>query len=73
MRALATQIKNELALPRPYAFEKGKYLCKYVDKEHGYDLQLYTVSDTEGEQVARKIVGIRSHTFLGSDMEVVVR
>lgn len=64
VKTLATQIKNELALSRGYTFEKGKYLCKYVDKEHGYDLQLYTVSDTEGEQVARKIVGIRNHTFL---------
>lgn len=63
VRTLATQIKNELALPRPYTFDKGKYLCKYVDKENGYDLQLYTVSDAEGEQVARKIVGIRNHTF----------
>lgn len=64
VKALATQIKNELAVPRGYTFEKGKYLCKYIDKENGYDLQLYTVSDTEGEQVARKIVGIRNHTFL---------
>jgi hypothetical protein len=64
VRTLATQIKNELALPRGYTFEKGKCLCKYVDKENGYDLQLYTVSDAEGEQVARKIVGLRNHTFL---------
>lgn len=64
LATLATKIKNELAISRGYTFNKGKYLCKYHDGENGYDLQLYTVSDAEGEQVARKIVGIQNHTFV---------
>lgn len=63
VQTLATQIKNELGTGQGYTFNKGKYLCKYKDKENGYDLQLYTLNETEGEQVARKIVGIRNHIF----------
>lgn len=63
LETLAKQIKTELAANDGYTFDKGKYLCKYYDKENGYDLQLYTISEAEGEQLARKIVGIRNHTF----------
>lgn len=70
IKTLATQIKTELAANDGYTFDKGKYLCRYIDKENGYNLQLYTISDTEGEQVARKIVGIRNHTFVEDNFKV---
>lgn len=70
IKTLATQIKNELAINKGYTFDKGKYLCRYIDKEHGYNFLLYTISDAEGEQVARKIVGIRNHTFIEENFKV---
>lgn len=70
IKALATQIKTELTVNNGYTFDKGKYLCKYVDIENGYNLQIYAISDTEGEQVARKIVGIRNHTFIENNFKL---
>lgn len=72
LKTLATQIKNELATGQGYTFNKGKYLCKYYDKENGYDLQLYALNEAEGEQVARKIVGIRNHSFIDHNFKVTI-
>lgn len=72
LKTLAQQIKNELTTERGYTFNKGKYLCKYTDIENGYDFQLYTLSENEGEQVVRKIIGIRNHTFDESKFKVSI-
>lgn len=69
VKTLATQIKNELAVGQGYTFDKGKHISTYIDKENGYHLQLYTISEAEGEQVARKIVGIRNHTFIEDNLK----
>lgn len=71
VETLAKQIRTELATGQGYTFDKGKYLCKYSDKKHGYELQLYTLNGNEGEQLARKIVGIRNHTFEEDGFRVV--
>jgi hypothetical protein len=63
LQTLATQIKNELALNNGYTFNKGKVVCNYIDKENGYSLQIYALNENEGEQVIKKIIGIRNHTF----------
>lgn len=63
LETLANQIRSELATSNGYTFNKGKNICLYIDKENGYHLQIYAINETEGEQVARKIVGIRNHAF----------
>ncbi len=72
VQMLANQIKNEIGLAQGYTFNKGKYLCKYKDKEHGYDFQLYTLNELEGEQVVRKIISIRNHVFDEKKFKVTV-
>jgi hypothetical protein len=63
LNALAMQIKNELALNGGYSFNKGKVCCNYIDKENGYSLQIYALSEAEGEQVVKKILSLRNHAF----------
>lgn len=63
LEILANQIKNQLGTNGGFAFNKGKHICRYVDKENGYDFRLFTLNETEGERLARKIVGIRNHSF----------
>lgn len=63
LNTLATQIKNELAINNGYTFDKGKVHCKYTDKENGYDFWTFVLNEAEGEQLAKKIVSIRGHTF----------
>lgn len=70
LETLANQIKAELATGPGYTFDKGKHLCKYIDKENGYDFQIYALSDAEGEQVARKIIGIRNHPFSEDNFKI---
>lgn len=71
LAVLATKIKNELAISRGYTFDKGKYLCKYFDKENGYNLHIYAVSTTEGEQVVKKIIGIQNHAYVDNKFSFV--
>lgn len=62
-KILANKIKTELATGTPYSFNKGKYLCLYEDDALGYNFQIYTSSETEGENVIKKIMSIQNHTF----------
>ncbi len=70
VQTLATKIKNEFALNGGYTFDKGKIVCNYIDKETGYNLQLYTISKAEGEQVVRKVLDIQGHTFDSDNFRV---
>lgn len=72
VKILATKIKNELAIGQGFDFDKGKYLCKYYDKEKGYDLQIYAINEAEGERVTKKILSIRNHTFVETNFRVTV-
>lgn len=62
-RALATKIRSEFANGTIYNFDKGKYICNYTDKSHGYYLQVYAASETEGKNLIKKVLNIRNHTF----------
>lgn len=42
---------------------KGKFISSYTDKELGYRLRIYASSKTEGIEVIKKILQIRSHSF----------
>ena len=72
LETLANKIKAELGTGQGYTFDKGKYLCKYVDKENGYDFQLYTLNEAEGERVVKKIIGIRNHPYDDDKFKVTV-
>lgn len=62
--ALATKIKTEFATPQTgYLWDKGKHICWYKNETEGYDFQVYALSETEGESVIKKVMGIRNHTF----------
>lgn len=61
---LATKIKADFATPNTgYTWDKGKHICWYKDEKLGYDFQVYALSETEGENVIKKVMGIRAHTF----------
>lgn len=61
---LASRIKTELAPNNQgFKFNKGKYICWYIDKERGYELQIYAVSPAEGEKVVKKILEIQNHPY----------
>ncbi len=62
-KALANKIKVELAPRDGYLWNKGKILCLYNDEERGYRLQIYALSEAEGEQVVKKILSIQDHPF----------
>lgn len=63
-QALAQKIRTTLATGSGFSWDKGKIICWYKDPEHGYDLQIYALSKTEGERVVRKILDIQNHTFV---------
>lgn len=61
---LARQIRSEFVVGHSgYTWNKGKILCSYRDRELGYKLQIYAISDEEGEAVAKKVLSIRNHSF----------
>lgn len=62
-QTLANQIRTELAANGGYRWSKGKHLAIYRDPEHGYNLHIYALSETEGEEVVKKILSIRNHAF----------
>lgn len=61
-RTLATKIKNELFTPL-LIWRKGKHFYYYRDFERGYDLRLLVPSKSEGERIARAVVGVQNHSF----------
>lgn len=67
---LARKIKNEFASPTQFQFDKGKHIVCYWDKEYGYNLQIYAISKTEGEQVIKKVLAIQDHPFRAKNMSV---
>ncbi len=61
---LARQIRDEFVIGgNGYAWDKGKNLCTYRDRDLGYNLKLYAISDEVAETVIKKILAIRNHTF----------
>lgn len=62
-KALASKIRLEFALNNGYRWSKGKYICWYKDAAKGYDLQIYALNATEGEQVIKKVLNIQGHVF----------
>lgn len=71
VEALATKIKNEFALGQGYTFNKGKDIVNYIDVENGYRLRLYVINKAEGEQVVRKTLEIRNHTYDADKLSLV--
>lgn len=62
-RTIANRIKAELATGTPYRWNRGRISCRYLDKDKGYMMQLYTFSAAEGREVVRKVLSIRNHSF----------
>lgn len=63
LQILARSIKSQFALNQGFTFDKGKNIALYNDKEHGYSLQIYTINESEGINIIRKILSIQNHTF----------
>ena len=62
-QTLAQKIRSTLATGDGYTWDKGKVICWYKDWENGYDLQIYALNKTEGEQVVKKILDIQNHPW----------
>lgn len=62
---LATEIKNHFGGSTGFKWNKGKVICVYEDKQHGYHLRIYAQNYEEGERVIRQVLAIRSHSFNG--------
>lgn len=63
-RTIATKIANEFVpASTGFVFTKGKNIAIYRDIELKYNLQVYVSSETEGEQVIRKILNVQNHTY----------
>jgi hypothetical protein len=60
---MARDIKREFASPNIFVWEKGIYYYYYRDFERGYDLRLLVKSKSEGERVAKAVLGIQGHPF----------
>jgi hypothetical protein len=67
---LAINIKNEFATPL-FVWEKGKYICTYIDEEKGYKLRLYVKSKVEGERVVRRVLSVQDHAFNDDNLQYV--
>lgn len=57
-RALAVKIKNEFATNNGYIWKKGKFKCVYKDFNNGLDLNILTISKTEGIELIRKLCDV---------------
>ncbi len=60
---LARAIATEFASGEGYRWNKGKQLCLYTDLAKGYNFQVYAYSDTEGEEVIKKVLSLQNHSF----------
>lgn len=61
-RNLATKIRNEFAGGSLYRWHRGRYKATYLDKENGYDFRLQVYSQSEAEELIRKVLAIRDKT-----------
>jgi hypothetical protein len=68
LTTLANKIKLEFGAGNGYLWKKGKDYFSYTDKEKGYQLQILAFSDTEAEQLIKKVLDIQGHTFSASKM-----
>jgi hypothetical protein len=68
--SLAKKIKEDLATP-PFTWEKGKYVCTYIDEARGYRLRLHVKNQAEGEMVVKKILSIQDHVFNDTHFQFV--
>lgn len=63
-KALAIDVKRIFAPNgRGITWDKGKVLCTYLDKKLGYNFQVYAASELEAEEIMKKVMSVRSHTF----------
>lgn len=71
-RSLGLEIKNLFSTAGTgYQWTKGKYKVTYFDPEHGYDFRINASSKTEGEQLIKKFLQVKNHTFIEDKLSVV--
>lgn len=63
LEKLARDISLTIGGNTPYKFTKGKVFAYYLDKVRGYDFRVLVANKDEGEEVIKKILSIRNHTF----------
>lgn len=67
----ATKIKNELAIPTPFVWEKGWFKATYLDSENGYDFRLLVKSKAEGERIVRAMVGLNNNSYKDDNFQFI--
>jgi hypothetical protein len=61
---IAAKISNVFTdAGRGITYDKGKIICYYKDKIHGYELRIYALNKPEGIEVIKKVLSIRNHTY----------
>ena len=71
-KALGQEIKNLFGSGGDgFVWTKGKLKITYLDPEHGYDFRINTNSKTEGEELIKKVLQIKNHTFIDDKLNVV--
>ncbi|WP_353930959.1 hypothetical protein WJM97_22315 [Okeanomitos corallinicola TIOX110] len=66
----ASKIKSDFATP-PFEWKKGWFKATYLDIDHGYDLRLLVPSKSEGERIARAVVGMGSDTYSSNNFQFI--
>lgn len=63
LKSIATKIKSAFGGHPTHSWNKGKILCLYKDKQHGYDFQIYALNTSVGENLIRKILEMNGHPY----------
>lgn len=63
LTTIANRVRTEFAANRGFVWRKGKDLATYTDPDRGFGLKLLVRTQTEGEQLARRVLDLTNTNF----------
>lgn len=70
-KQLALKIKNEFALGNGFVWKKGKYKITYKDLDIGLKSSVFSLNETEGIEVVRKLVNVCDGVYNENYLQVI--